>query len=190
MQDRQAGDEFQAGLLRRVAAKDQQAMAELYDETAAVLFATAWRILADRHEAEDVIQDVYVQIWEKASTFDCSMGTAMHWAMSITRNRSIDRLRAHGRRQRMTEALQAEPAAATPEEATAAHADLSEAELAQVRRIVGGLSVEQRQAIEMAFFGGMTHVEIAQALGEPLGTVKARIRRGMITLKESLQAYS
>ncbi len=187
MLDRKAGEESQTLLLGRITAQDRQALAEFYDQTAGFLFSASMRILGDPHEAEEVIQDVFVQIWDKAATFDAAMGSPFHWALSITRNRSIDRLRSRERRSRLMTELQAttDPASADPPVQTA----LAEEELISVRSAVAGLAPEQRQAIEMAFFGGLTHVEIAQELNEPLGTVKARIRRGMLKLREELRPY-
>lgn len=190
MLDQRTVEESQARLLHRIAAQDRQALAEFYDQTAAVLFSTAMRILGDTHEAEEVVQDVFVQIWNKAATFDAALGAPFHWALGITRNRSIDRLRARQRRSRVLEEMTQEtgdqPVASPPQDEFA----LSEEELASVRSAVKSLPQDQRQAIELAFFGGLTHVEIAGALNEPLGTVKARIRRGMLKLRESLQAYT
>lgn len=189
MLDRETSDESQAQLLRRIAAQDREALADFYDQTAAVFFSIAVRILGDPHEAEEVVQDVFVQIWSKAATFDGALGAPFHWALGITRNRSIDRLRSRQRRTRLLESVTEEtdnhPAASSPQSNFA----LSEEELTQVRSAVKSLPQEQRQAIEMAFFNGLTHQEIAGALSEPLGTVKARIRRGMLKLRDSLEAY-
>ena len=187
MLETQTAEQSQAQLLRRIAAQERDALAEFYDQVAGVLFSTACRILGDAHEAEEVIQDVFVQIWDKAATFDPNVGLALSWALGIARNRAIDRLRARQRKARLMNELAEFASAETgsPE----AQADLSGEEVAAVRRAVGGLPGEQRQAIEMAFFGGLTHIEIAERLNEPLGTVKARIRRGMLKLRDSLQAY-
>jgi RNA polymerase sigma-70 factor (ECF subfamily) len=190
MWERQTSDESQAQLLQRIAAQDRQALTEFYEQTVTVLFSTAVRILGDAHEAEDVVQDVFVQIWNKAATFDAALGAPFHWALGIARNRAIDRLRARQRRGRMLEEVTQETEA-NPASATVHHdVGLSEEELANVRSAVKNLPTDQRQAIELAFFGGLTHAEIATELKEPLGTVKARIRRGMLKLKENLQAYT
>ena len=189
MLERQTPEESQAELLRRIAAQDREALAQFYDEIVGVLFSTAIRILGDVLEAEEVVQDVFVQIWNKAATFDLALGAPFHWALGITRNRCIDRLRARKRRSFLLTGL-AETAAIDPvASGAAAESPLSADELAAVRSAVASLPQEQRQAIEMAFFGGMTHIEIAETLSEPLGTIKARIRRGMLKLRESLQAY-
>jgi RNA polymerase sigma-70 factor (ECF subfamily) len=189
MLDRERSEESQAELLRRIAVQDREALAHFYDQTAGVLFSTAVRILGDALEAEEAVQDVFVQIWNKAATFELALGAPLHWALGITRNRCIDRLRARKRRSHLLLELAEEGSndPAMPEAQTAGM--LSAEESAAVRSAVGGLPAEQRQSIEMAFFGGMTHQEIAEALGEPLGTIKARIRRGMLKLRESLQAY-
>ena len=186
MLDRQTVEESQAQLLCRIAAQDKQALALFYDQTAGLLYSMAVRILEDPHEAEEVIQDVFVQIWHKAVTFDATLGTPSHWALSITRNRSIDRLRARHRRVRLINELR-EAADADPEpHEPPGRGGMNPEDLVAIRSALNGLPVEQRQAIEMAFFGGMTHLEVASALGEPLGTIKARIRRGMLKLRECL----
>jgi RNA polymerase sigma-70 factor (ECF subfamily) len=184
----QTGEEAQTQLLRQIAKQDRQALADFYDQTAATLFSVAARILGDPHEAEEVIQDVFVQIWDKASLFDPAVGVPLHWALTITRRRAIDRLRARQRRSRLIDQIQQ----MAPEpiiDFASAQSSLTEDEVAAVRGALTALPVEQRQAIEMAFFGGLTHQAIAETLSEPLGTIKARIRRGMLSLRESLQAY-
>lgn len=190
MLDRETSDESQAQLLRRIAAQDRQAVAELYAQAAGVLFSTAVRILGDTHDAEEILQDVFVQVWNRAGEFDPALGTPLHWTLSITRNRCIDRLRSRQRRTRLVERMteQADIAGATfsrpPENL------LGAGELAAVHSAVKNLPEEQRRAIELAFFGGLSHGEIAESLNQPLGTVKARIRRGMMKLQESLKPYA
>src|SRR5260370_28681014 len=118
MLDRESAGVAQAQLLRRIAAQDRQALAEFYDQAAGPLFSLSMRILGDGHEAEEVIQDVFVKIWQKAAIFDAAVGAPLHWALSITRNRSIDRLRARQRRVRLATELEestpAQPASADP----------------------------------------------------------------------------
>ena len=189
MVDQAAVDEIRVQLLRRIAAGDRQALAELYDHLGAALYSTAVRILGDGQEAEEVMQDVFVQVWEKAAAFDAALGTPTNWVMRIARNRAIDRLRARQRRLRALEEF--ESALAVELAPRPAHAGaLSGEELTGVRVAVRSLPPEQRQAIELAFFGGLSHGEISAALNEPLGTVKARIRRGMLRLKDTLQPYA
>ena len=186
---RQPADEAQRGLLRRIADGDHHALGELYDQLARVLFSTAVHILGDPREAEEVVQDVFVQVWTKARTFDPALGAPFHWTLCITRNRCIDFLRSRQRRSRLLdEVAQSVQATAAP---PASHAGerLSPGELAAVRGALEALPPDQQHAISLAFFGGMTHAEIAAALSEPLGTVKARIRRGMLKLRDDLEAY-
>jgi RNA polymerase sigma-70 factor (ECF subfamily) len=128
-----------------------------------------------------------LQIWEKAGTFEPLLGSAFHWALSIARHRAIDRLRARQRRARLMEEFNNLGMADTKSEAGPGQGGLRADEAAAIRAAVNDLPGEQRQAIEMAFFGGKTHAEIAEALNEPLGTIKARIRRGMLRLRDTLQ---
>ena len=190
MPDQSIADETQARLLLRIAAGDLQAMSDFYDQTATPLFSVALRILGDAGEVEEVIQDVFVQIWQKAPTFDPLFGSAFHWVLSITRHRAIDRLRARQRRARLADELQ-QTDAATPAPVGSPDLDAHGAEAAAaVRAALGSLPKDQRQAIEMAFFAGLTHDDIAEALQAPLGTIKARIRRGLLKLRESLHSYA
>lgn len=187
MLDPNPAEESQVQLLRRIASGDRPALAEFYDQVAGPLFSTATRILGDAHEAEEVVQDVFVQIWEKAATFDAALGSPFTWAMRITRNRAIDRLRSRQRRTKLAAQFQENFEITAGGENAAI--ELGEEAVVQIRSTVGNLPADQRRVIELAFFGGLTHVEIAETLGEPLGTVKARIRRGMLKLRESLQGY-
>ena len=188
MLDRKTADEHQTEILRRVATQDRTALAELYDQLGGVLFTTALRMLGDQPEAEEVMQDTFVQIWERAVTFDAALGTPMSWALRIARNRAIDRLRSRQRRARAMDEFENVLAIESP--AAPAQGELHQDELAGVRSALDGLPADQRQAIELAFFRGWSHGEIAESLQQPLGTVKARIRRGMLKLKDTLQAYA
>jgi RNA polymerase sigma-70 factor (ECF subfamily) len=184
-----AGTSEESLLLRRVAMQDHEAFAGLYDRMAGVLFSNAIHMLGDRREAEEVVQDVFLQIWHKAGAFDSQLGSPLSWMLAILRNRCIDRLRSRQRRSRVfdeaTEHTEVEVAASDAMPAN----PFSPEEVAAIHKAVAGLPEDQRQAIAMAFFGAMTHQEIADAMKEPLGTVKARIRRGMLKLRDSLQAY-
>jgi len=186
MADRNAS---QTELLRRIAAQDREALHEFYEETARPLFAVACRMLGNVADAEDVIQDVFVQIWTKAGKFDAAKGRPFHWALALTRNRCIDGLRARRRTARMAEEMDEAAGMDAGVGATCLDAPLTEAEIAAIQSVVNQLPKDQRQAIEMAFFGGLTHQEIAESLEEPLGTIKARIRRGMLKLREGLRSY-
>jgi RNA polymerase sigma-70 factor (ECF subfamily) len=173
-------------LLQRVGARDLSAFAEFYDKYASLLFSIASRILHDASEAEDVLQETFVQIWEKADSFDPKLGTASSWAATLARNRSIDRIRASQRRARLQNEAGVENAtiAEDGETANSALYGLEKAKLIQSALVQ--LPAEQRQPIEMAFFSGLTQHEISEKLGEPLGTIKARIRRGLLQLRDKL----
>ncbi len=179
----------QAQLLRRIAAQDRDALAEFYDQTARPLFSIAFRMLGNTEEAEEVIQDVFVQIWTKAPTFDVNIGLPFHWALGITRNRCIDRLRARQRRARVIADLDGDQNLESLFQSAPTETARPETELAAVRAAVSSLPPDQQQAIELAFFKGLTHPEIAELLNEPLGTIKARIRRGMMKLRDGLEIY-
>jgi RNA polymerase sigma-70 factor (ECF subfamily) len=183
----QSADEIQANLLRRIAARDRDALGQFYDDAARPLFSLAYRMLGNTEESEEVIQDAFLQIWNKAEKFDAAKGHAFHWALSITRNLCIDRLRARQRRARVIVALDSDQDSAPAVQVIPTEAPMDHTEVTAIRAAVGALPQEQREAIEMAFFSGLTHPEIASALQEPLGTVKARIRRGMLKLRDVLQ---
>ncbi|HUD45200.1 MAG TPA: sigma-70 family RNA polymerase sigma factor [Candidatus Baltobacteraceae bacterium] len=180
---------LQAELLRRIAAQDREALSEFYDQTARPLFSIACRMLGNAADAEEVIQDVFVQIWTKAGKFDAEKGQPFHWVLTLTRNRCIDGLRARQRRSRFMVDTQGELEPDQAVEPEPVEAPLMEDDNAMIQSVVNNLPKDQRQAIEMAFFGGMTHQEIAESLSEPLGTIKARIRRGMLKLRETLRTY-
>ena len=182
-------------LLEATGRGDRASFRLLYERYAGVLFSTAYQVLNDQAEAEDVLQDIFVQIWDKAKLYDRGRGKPLTWALTLTRNKSIDRLRSAQRRHRLKDEVEKETAAGGQRNGTSttqAGADSVEQVYALektriIRNAVLQLSTEQRQAIEMAFFGGLTQNEIAQELDEPLGTVKARIRRGMIKLKDLIE---
>jgi RNA polymerase sigma-70 factor, ECF subfamily len=175
-------------LLLRMAGGDRDALAELYDRFSRPLYATALRILNDPGEAQDVVHDVFISLWEKSALFATERGSAFSWAVTLTRNRSIDRLRSRRRRSGLLE--QSVPADLgydqSPPGSGAAEQAASGDQAQVVRSAVAALPDEQKLALEMAFFGGLTQQEIAQRLNQPLGTVKARIRRGLLKLRDSL----
>lgn len=172
-------------LLRRIAQGERQALAELYDRFARPLFSTALHILSDRAEAEDVVQDVFLTLWKKAAVFEAERGSAFSWAVTLTRNRAVDRLRSRRRRAELLERSLPADLGYDGVPAGGDGADHQD-EVRQVRAAVAALPPEQKRALEMAFFAGLTQQEIAQRLSEPLGTVKARIRRGLGRLRGSL----
>jgi RNA polymerase sigma-70 factor, ECF subfamily len=171
-----------AALLARIAARDPGAIATLYDRHARMLYSLIVRILRDRSEAEDVLQDVFVRAWTRVETYNRDLGSPLAWLIRIARNRAIDRLRARDVRERSAEDVPKPPEAASPE-ATAA---LSERQRA-VKRALDVLTPDQRALIECAYFRGLSQTELAAEFGLPLGTVKTRIRTGMQALRRELQ---
>lgn len=173
-------------LIRPVAQGDQAALGALYDATSHLVYGLALRILGNTATAEEVTIEVYTQVWRQAAAYDPQRGTPSAWLFTLTRSRTIDRLRAEAQERRQEEPFEvvaAIPAAApNPEEASVA--------AEQHRFIQAALAVlgpEQREAIELAYFSGLSHSEIAAKLGQPLGTVKTRIRLGMMKLRELLR---
>jgi RNA polymerase sigma-70 factor (ECF subfamily) len=176
-----------AQLLQRVAARDRQAFAQLYDRYSTLLFSTVLRVLNNREESAEVLQEVFLQMWDKAGDYNPLLGKPFTWLLTIARHKAIDRLRALRRRytfiEEVTQEAQATSRPAPPEPGEA----FSHEQAVLIRCAVAELPLEQRQAIEMAFLGGLTQHEIADALQQPLGTIKARIRRGMLKLRDSLK---
>jgi RNA polymerase sigma-70 factor (ECF subfamily) len=183
--------EIDRDTLARAAAGDQAAFAMLYDRLSGPLYSLAVRMLGDAVEAQDALQDVFLQIWRRAASYDAKQSSVFSWATLMTRSRVIDRLRARGRRLRVV-AASTDDTDHVPSSAEASvtpgGADTVEGneEAVRVRSIVHKLPAEQRQAIELAFFSDLTHHEIAAQLNQPLGTIKARIRRGLLKLREQV----
>jgi RNA polymerase sigma-70 factor, ECF subfamily len=170
-------------LLHAIARGDEQALASLYDRYRLILFGLILRILHSRPEAEDILQDVFIQVWRRAADFDESRGRAFTWLVTLARSRTIDRLRALESRQRTAnEAVQAVPDSVSDSETDALRSEQREA----VRACLQELPAEQRQTLVLAYFEGLTQTEIAARLEAPLGTVKTRMRSGMIKLREML----
>ena len=175
-------------LLRLVGQGDRRSFEQLYERFSGVLFSVAYRMLKSQEAAEDVLQDVFVQIWKKAPLFDPSRGRPMTWAVTLTRNKAIDLMRSAQRRSGLQDIMQQEEEAFSRfEDRSSFDAVASDEIWKLVRDAIGKLSKEQRQAIELAFFASMTQTEIAEHLDEPLGTIKARIRRGMLALREIIE---
>lgn len=172
-------------LLQQIGKGDRRSFEQLYDRFSGVLFSTAYRVLNNQEAAEDVLQDVFVQIWEKAPLYDPLRGKPLTWAVTLTRNKSIDRLRSTQRRNRLRDEVEQESLSFEQfDDKSSVDAVDAMEKGAMVRAAIAKLSPDQRQAIELAFFSGLTQTEIAERLGEPLGTIKARIRRGMMKLKD------
>lgn len=170
--------------LRKVAAGDERALEELYASHSARIYAAACRLLGSVAEAEEIVQDTFLDVWNRAATFDESRGGVSAWIMSIGRNRAIDRLRARATRTRTLDRVRQDAdgvSTATPER---------QVESAQNRRRVSAaldiLSPDQRQVVELAYFDGLSQSEIASRTGDPLGTVKGRARAALEKLASQL----
>jgi len=177
--------EIEIALLRKIAQGDRRSFEELYDRFSGILFSTAYRVLNQQEAAEDVLQDVFIQIWEKAPLYDPERGKPITWAVTLTRHKAIDRLRSLQRRSRLQDEAQKESQTLEQFDGRSSYDAVSSAETAKlVRAALLSLTADQREAIELAFFSSLTQAEIAERLHEPLGTVKARIRRGMMKLRD------
>lgn len=175
-----------AALIKRVADGDQSALTTLYDSTSRLVFGLILRVVTDRSTAEEVLLDVYTQVWRQASTYDANRGAPLAWLMTIARTRGIDRLRSgkheHQHKESLDSIGEVTASTASPE------ADSVTSERRQlVRAALESLSAEQREVIELAYYLGLSHSEIALRLGQPLGTVKTRTRLGMMKLRDMLR---
>ena len=165
------------------------AFSALYTRLAPSLFSAVFAIVRNQKDAEDVMQEAFVQMWNKAAAYDAQRGSVFTWSMMIARSKAIDRVRAQERRTRLGEAAALEQETAFPDSPKSADELHTERdERARIRAALGAISDTQRVAIDLAFFSGLTQVEISARLGMPLGTVKARIRRGLVALREELAA--
>jgi RNA polymerase sigma-70 factor (ECF subfamily) len=180
-------DDQDIELLNRIARRDREAFSRFYDHFGGVLFSVATAILKDAGQAEDVLQDVFLQIWERASAYDRQRGKPLSWMIALTRNKAIDRLRSSQRSNRLLAEATQEAAHDLVSVDNAAGDAIGNETALLVRSALKNLAPEQRQAIELAFFGGLTQTEIALELKQPLGTIKARIRRGMLHLRDALK---
>ena len=175
-------------LIDRISRGDADALAALYDRHAARVLGLTTRILADADEAEDVLQEVFLQVWRAPRQFDAARGSLVTWLLILARSRAIDRLRSLRRRGRDRHVdINALPLASDEDLERGAEAAQ---EGAAVRRVLSQLPAEQRRALELAYFEGYTQSEIAEMTGTPLGTVKTRLRQGMIKLRDQFRAYS
>lgn len=170
-----------AYLLGRIQRGEEAAMASLFDRYSRVVYSVALRVLRDPSAAEDVLQDVFMQIWRKPESFLPNRGSIAGWLAVVSRNRSIDSLR----RRKPTDSVEDVVLASPYNLADDAERNLM---MERARGVITSLPLEQRKAIEMAFFDGLTHAEIAELTGDPLGTVKTRIRSALIVLRKAMQA--
>ena len=178
-----SGQTADVELLKAVARGDEQALAQLYDSYRVILFGLLVRILNSREEAEDVLQEVFLQVWRRARDFDETRGKPFTWLVTLARSRAIDRLRSLGARDRVAQASVRE---AAEEVSDAARDTFRSEQRALVTSALSQLPEEQKRPLVLAYFDGLTQSEIATKLGAPLGTVKTRMRGGMIKLRELL----
>ena len=167
-----------AMLVSAIRSGDEQAMAQLYDRYSPIVYSVALRVLGDTGTAEDILQEVFLQLWRSPDMFDASRGSLPGWLAVIARNRAIDSLRKRRPETDITEVV------VSVEPDLAGKAEWSRA-ADKIRGALGGMPAPQRSALEMAFFEGLTHTEIAEKTGEPLGTVKTRIRAGLMMLRKA-----
>lgn len=176
-----------AALIRSLAGGDQSAMTTLYDSTSRLIYGLVLRILNEASTAEEVLLDVYTQVWRQASHYDATRGAPLAWLTTIARSRAIDRLRSGSHERQFKQPLE------TAEMSTATGASAEDFTVASemqklVREALDTLPPEQREVIELAYYGGLSHSEIAVKLGQPLGTIKTRTRLGMMKLREALKS--
>jgi RNA polymerase sigma-70 factor (ECF subfamily) len=172
-------------LAQRIRSGDREALGELYDRYASVALATALRVVADREQAEDLVHDSFVAVWQKIDRFDPMRGSLRAWLLTVVRNRAIDRLRAGRASIAIEDADDQSLLRTSPNptwEAAIAHQSATE-----LRNAIESLPSEQRQAVELAYFGGNTYREIAVLTNVPLGTANGRLRLALAKLREALQ---
>ena len=170
-------------LIERVVARDAGALSDLYDRHSRLLFSLCLRIVRDRSEAEEVLQETFVAVWTRAEKYNAALGSPMAWLVGIARNRAIDRLRATARRPQEVEMASWQPDTAADPEQTAASGERRHA----VVRALDALPRDHRMLIEQAYFLGLTQSELSERHQLPLGTVKTRIRSAMMLLRQQLQ---
>ena len=185
---RPQSDAEEAALIQGVAGGDERAFASLYDRYSPILFGLLLRILHSRAEAEDVLQEVFLQVWQQARSFDAARGRAFTWLVTLARSRAIDRLRALDSRERAARRSAEDAPPQGEGEEAADDAALREERAGVVREALAELPEEQRQVLLLAYLEGMSQSEIAAAKGQPLGTVKTRTRAGLRRLSELLRA--
>jgi len=174
-----------AELIHAIARGDEQSFASLYDRYSPILLGFLLRILNNRAEAEDVLQEVFLQVWQRASDFDDTRGRPFTWLVTLARSRAIDRLRSLGSRGRVAQEAASRDVAPTIRNASDDAIQSEHSEI--VRRALADIPEDQRRALVLAYFEGLTQSEIAARLGEPLGTIKTRARSGLSKLRHILE---
>jgi RNA polymerase sigma-70 factor, ECF subfamily len=173
-------------LIERIVAREARAVADLYDRHSRLLYGLILRILRDRSEADEVLQDVFVVVWNRAETYDVALGSPAAWLVRIARNRAIDRLRANTARMRAVESAPVELRSSENPEVSAQLAEQQRV----IARALDAIPREQRDLIEAAYYLGHTQSELAERHNLPLGTVKTRIRTGLLMLRQQLSQVS
>jgi RNA polymerase sigma-70 factor (ECF subfamily) len=166
----------------RIATRDVSAVSEFYDRHHRLLFGLILRILGHRSDAEEVLQDVFVTVWNRSDTYDATLGSPVAWLVGIARNRALDRLRSNAVRLRTAESVAPNLSAVDTPEMVAVSSERQQT----VTRALDALPCDQRVLIEQAYFLGLTHSELAERHMLPLGTVKTRIRAAMLSLRKNL----
>ena len=174
------------GLIGRIAQGDEPALGTLYDKTGSHVYGLAFRVLGDTTMAEEVTMDVYLQVWRQAGQFDQSRGNPMVWLAVLTRSRAIDRLRV-GKKDREAREPFREVVEESCEENDPEQNSFYLEQCRIVRQALASLPAEQREVIELAYFAGLSQSEMAEKIGQPIGTVKTRVRLGMIRLRSVLE---
>lgn len=178
-------------LIRAIAEKDQRVLEALYVRYSKLLYSLILRIVRSATEAEDILQEVYLQVWHKASTFSSLRGSLYAWLVTLARNRAIDRLRSKSQRQQRLRSPEEELLSLSDQTTQANPLLVLEVEEAGkiLRSTLRKLTKSQRDILELAYYEGFSQSEIAEKLGTPLGTVKTRMRKAMMTLRDSLVKY-
>jgi RNA polymerase sigma-70 factor (ECF subfamily) len=174
-------------LMAAIAGGDQVALGQLYDRYGGLALGIATRVVQDRGVAEEVVQDAFVAAWRRAASYDPDRAEARTWLLSIVHHRAIDRIRGVAAAARRSEIDLEEVAAGTADESDVWRETWSRLEREEIVAALGTLPREQREVIELAFFGGLTHVEVAERTGQPLGTIKGRMRLGLLKLRTVLR---
>ena len=176
-------------LMERIAHKDAAAYNQFYRRYGGLLFSTISKVLNDHHDAEDIMQEVMVQLWQKAHLYEPRKGKPLTWLTTMAKNRAIDRIRSKQRRSRLSEEFTSEHHVTQPEFDESGHDILQTKERdTNLRQAVTKLTPDQQQAIKLTYFDGLTQAEVAERLHEPLGTIKARIRRGVTRLEDLMRS--
>jgi RNA polymerase sigma-70 factor, ECF subfamily len=188
MDPQRAASTIDPALLARVVKGDQQAFSQLYDQSCVLLYSMAVRILRDHEQAAELLQEVYLEVWRKVARYDVGRGTPIAWLITLTRSRAIDRVRARASKPHVSESLDGPSAMQVADRNPGPFEAQADEEL---RKLVGealnSLPEAQQQALELAYYEGLTHMEIAARLNQPLGTVKTRIKLGMSKLRDALR---